>query len=107
MLYGLQGNTGYGKMNTKLLAPIPQLLAMCNDDFQSRDESTALYGLQGMSSDSAEVRGLISVLVAKVKGCKDDLSAQAVGNALYGIISSHCLSYLDSIVDTIWVILFI
>ena len=67
----------------------------------------ALYGLKGMSSDSAEVRGLISVLVAKVKGCKDDLSAQAVGNALYGIISSHCLSYLDSIVDTIWVILFI
>ena len=45
MLYGLQGNTGYGEMNTKLLAPIPQLLAMCNDDIQSRDESTALYRL--------------------------------------------------------------
>ena len=85
MMYGLQRNTGYGEVNTKLLSAIRQLLAKCNDSFQSRNVSISLYGLKGMSSDSAEVRGLISVLAAKVKGCRDDLNAQAVGNALYGL----------------------
>ena len=85
MLYGLQRNTGNGRINGRLLAVISQIAARCIDTFDSQNVGNALYGLQGMSSEIAEVRELISALALKVKECTTHLNAQEVGNALYGL----------------------